>query len=305
VNVLIRLATASAIVAACAVFGSAGCSGASSSPLTNPGSASGGSSGGGNGSGGSSGAGSSGSGGTSSSGSPGASSGGSSSGGSSSGTTSGSSSSSSSSSGSSSGGLEPTDAGNALLDAGPYPAGPYCQAAGSGGNLTAGCVLPNTTWIGYVDPTGSVLASTESYVSFSLQDARNLGRRYAMINVAEFDCPGCQNSATELEARAASVEQAGGLVIEVLETAGFTTQADMTDLTYWVTNYMLKNTTVKDPDGTGTPTLDFFGRRDQAYIVDLSTMTILQYIDGSIINATPSENSAGLAMDALLKLLGD
>jgi hypothetical protein len=190
------------------------------------------------------------------------------------------------------------------VDAGPYPSGPYCQPAGSGGHLDAGCVLPDTTWIGYAAPTGTVAASTAPYASFSLDDARKLGRRYAMINVAEFECPGCQNSATELEARSASIGKAGGLVIEVLETDGFITQATMTDLTYWVTNYKLYNTTVKDPDGSGTPTLNLFGRRDQAYIVDLTTMTILQYIDGSIINATPSENSAGLAMDQMDILLG-
>lgn len=295
---VLRFASVSLLLAAGTVIASSACSGSTSPTITNAGTSSGGSSGGASADDGGTAASSS-SGGGGASGSSGASVSSSGSGPGQSPNEGGASSGASGSSSSSSSG------GSSSGATGSYPSGPYCQAAGSGGHLDAGCVLPDTTWIGYSDPTGTVLASTAPYASYSLDDARATGRRYAMINLAEFDCPGCQNSATELEARAASVEQAGGLVIEVLETSGFVTQASMTDLDYWVTNYMLKNTTVKDPDGSGTPSLDFFGRRDQAYIVDLTTMTILQYIDGSIVNATPAENSAGLAMDAMLKLLGD
>jgi hypothetical protein len=160
------------------------------------------------------------------------------------------------------------------------------------------------SWIGYEDDSGSVVATMNPYAAYTLDDARKSGKRYAMINVAEFDCPGCQNSAMELQSGGASVEQAGGLVIEVLETSGFVAIASMTDLTSWVNKYSLMVTTVKDPDSsTGTPTLTEFGRRDQAYIVDLTTMKILQYIDGSIVAAS-SGNSAGLAMTAMHTLLG-
>jgi hypothetical protein len=191
------------------------------------------------------------------------------------------------------------------VNPGPYPSGPYCQPAGSGGHLSAGCVLPNVTWIGYDDEAANALATTEPYAAYTLDQARRSGKHYAMINVAEFDCPGCRNSATELGAGSADVVHAGGVVIEVLETTGFVTQASMTDLSTWVTTYGLYNTTVKDPDDAGTASLNFFGRRDQAYIVDLTTMKILQYIDGSIVAApTGSLNSAGLAMQAMHTLLG-
>jgi hypothetical protein len=297
--VVIRIASVSLFCVTGVMLGFAGCSGSSTTPLTNGGGSSG-SSGSGDDGGSSSSSGAGTSSGTSSSSGGSTSSGGSAS--SSGGTSSGGSSSGGSSSGSSTSG-GPSDSGTSG-DAGAYPSGPYCTAAGSGGHLNTGCVIQNMTWIGYADPTGATVANTAPYAMYTLQDARNTGRRYAMINVAEYDCPGCQNSATELEARSASIGQAGGLVIEVLETTGFTQQAAKTDLDYWVSHYMLHNTTMKDPDGTGTPTLNYFGRRDQAYIVDLKTMTILQFLPGSIINATPAENSAGQAMDAMDTLLG-
>jgi hypothetical protein len=126
-----------------------------------------------------------------------------------------------------------------------------------------------------------------------------------MINVAEFLCPGCDNSAQELGAMGAAVVHAGGVVIEVLETDGFANCATQADLMSWVTKptHNLNVTTVKDPgdNTTPSPSLAFFGRRDQAYIVDLKTMTVTQYIDGSIIAV--ATNSAGLALQALDSLL--
>jgi hypothetical protein len=296
--VRIGLATFSVVLVAL----STGCSSGSSPGNGNSGASSGsgsgsgagssgsGSSGGGSGSsssgGGSSGAGSSGSGGTS---------GGGTSSGASSGASGGADAAASGDGGSSSG----ADGAAAL---GPYPSGPYCAPAGSGGHLATGCVLPNTTWIGYDDEAADVVATMKPYASYSLDQARKSGKRYAMINVAEFSCPGCRNSATELQAGAAAVVQAGGVVIEVLETSGFITQATMADLMSWVSTYSLKNTTVKDPDGSGTPSLNYFGRRDTAYIVDLTTMTVIQWIDGSI--AAQTTNSAGLAMTQMHTLLG-
>jgi hypothetical protein len=98
------------------------------------------------------------------------------------------------------------------------------------------------------------------------------------------------------------VVAAGGIVIEVLETTGFTTQATKTSLDAWVNKYSLPVTTVKDPDGTGTATLTALGGREQAYIVDLTTMKIVQVIQGDItgIGAT----SGGKAMTAMHTLLG-
>jgi hypothetical protein len=175
-----------------------------------------------------------------------------------------------------------------------YPIGPYGTKVGS--------VIANMTWIGYVDDAADAIATTKPYITYSLDDARKSGMHYAMINLAETDCPGCQKSAGELAMSGASVVTAGGIVIEVLETTGFVTQASKSDLTAWVNKYSLPVTTVKDPDGTGTPTLTALGQREQAYIIDLTTMKIIQIIPGDITGV--GATSGGKAMTAMHTLLG-
>jgi hypothetical protein len=175
-----------------------------------------------------------------------------------------------------------------------YPTGPYGTKVGS--------VIANMTWIGYVDDAADALATTKPYVTYSLDDARKSGKHYAMLNLAETFCPGCQKSAGELATGGASVVNAGGVVIEVLETTGFTSQASKTDLTSWVNKYQLPITSVKDQDGSGTPTLTALGQREQAYIIDLTTMKIIQIIPGDITGA--GATSGGKAMTAMHTLLG-
>jgi hypothetical protein len=185
-----------------------------------------------------------------------------------------------------------------------------------------GCVVPDTAWIGYDDEAANALATTEPYAAYSLgtafADAQKSGKRYAMLNLAEFECPGCNKSAVELStvgdggvSAGAAVVQAGGVVIELLETAGFADIASQSDLESWVDDptatggaHALYVTTVEDPGAAGTPSpsLAFFGQREQAYIIDLTTMKVLQYINGDItgIGAT----SGGKAMTAMHQLLG-
>jgi hypothetical protein len=158
------------------------------------------------------------------------------------------------------------------------------------------------SWIGYVDDAANAVATTEPYVAYTLDDARKSGKHYAMINLAESDCPGCQKSAGEIASGGAAVVQAGGVVIEVLETTGFTTQATQTSLQAWINKYKLPVTTVKDPDGTGTATLNALGGREHAYIVDLTTMKIVDVITGDITGI--GNTSGGLAMTEMHTLLG-
>jgi hypothetical protein len=179
-------------------------------------------------------------------------------------------------------------------DVGAYPSGPY--------GTTVGAVIANMTWTGYVDDAADALATTKTYGTYSLDDARKSGRRYAMINLAESYCPGCQKSAGEFAADGAAVVKAGGIVIEVLETTGFTSQASKANLDAWVTKYKLPITTLKDPDGAGTPTLTTLGPREHAYLVDLTTMKILQVITGD--NFGIGATSGGLGMAEMHKLLG-
>jgi hypothetical protein len=149
-----------------------------------------------------------------------------------------------------------------------------------------GCIMPNMQWIGYVNDAADALSTTKPYVSYSLDDARMSGKRYAMVNIAEFLCPGCAQSADEISTGGAAVVQAGGVVIEVLMTDAFTSIATQSNLDSWVQNHMLSVTAVKDPDSSmGTPTYDQMGRRDQAYIIDLTTMNVIQCIDGKALTA--------------------
>jgi hypothetical protein len=103
----------------------------------------------------------------------------------------------------------------------------------------------------------------------------------------------------------ASVVQAGGIVIEVLETTGFTSQATQANLQSWIGKYNLPVTTVKDPDGTGTATLTALGGREHAYIVDLTTMKIIQFFTGDNTGLGPASGfSASQGMAAMHTLLG-
>jgi hypothetical protein len=164
------------------------------------------------------------------------------------------------------------------------------------------------TWIGYVGNASSDLSAKQAPTTYSLDDIRRSGKRYAMINVAEFSCPGCQQSAMDMETGGASVVSAGGVVVEVLMTSGFIAIASQANLDSWVGKYQLPVTAVKDPDSSPTsadptPSNTYFGRRDQAYIIELPSMKVLQYINGSIV-AVPGGNSATQAMAAMHTLLG-
>jgi hypothetical protein len=160
-------------------------------------------------------------------------------------------------------------------------------------------------WSGYVDNAANAVATTLPYGNYSLDDARKSGAHYAMINLAETDCPGCQQSATQIESGGPGVVAAGGVFIEVLETTGFTQQATKTSLNAWINKYQLEVTSVKDADGsTGTPTLTTLGGREHAYIVDLTTMKIVQIITGDDTGLVPNGQSGGLGITAMHKLLG-
>ena len=100
------------------------------------------------------------------------------------------------SSGGADGGAPPSgDGGVATF---PYPSGPYCANAGSGGAMATGCMIPNLSWNGYVDDTADALATTKPYVAYSLLDVYNAakvsGKKYLMINIAEFSVRGASRA---------------------------------------------------------------------------------------------------------------
>jgi hypothetical protein len=190
------------------------------------------------------------------------------------------------------GGTPPAPDGGPSLGA--YPSGPYGSAAGD--------VIANLAWVGYVDDPADAVATKKAYGAYSLDDVRRTGKPYAMINLAETYCPGCQKSAGELSTDGKAVIDAGGIVIEVLITTGFTSAPKKTDLDAWINKYAIPVTTVKDPDGAGTPTMTALGGREQAFIIDLKTMKILQVIQGSLSGATDTSGKKGMV--AMHQLLG-
>ena len=110
------------------------------------------------------------------------------------------------------------------------------------------------------------------------------------------------HAARDLAALGPMVIAAGGVVIEVLETKGFVTAPAMPDLQAWINAYNLHVTTVMDPPGTGTPTLSALGVRESCFIIDLSTMQIVQKFNGSVLGLGMS--GVGQAVPAILTLLG-
>jgi hypothetical protein len=172
------------------------------------------------------------------------------------------------------------------------------------------CVIQNLKWSGYVDDAADAIATSKPYRMYSLldvyNDARASGKKYAMLNIAEEVCPGCNNSATLMGGTSATsgpaVVTAGGVMIEVLMTKGFTTPPAKMDLDQWVGSHSLNITTMEDLD-TALPTSNELGRRDQAFIIDLSTMKIIQSINGNI-GPAGNMNSGPLGMAAMHMLLG-
>ena len=93
---------------------------------------------------------------------------------------------------------------------------------------------------------------------------------------------------------------AGGIVIEILETKSFAS-VTKADLDAWIDSAKLPVTSMIDPPGTGTPTFTALGQRENSYIVDLSTMKIVRFIVGD----TTGTKTTGLsqAITEILALL--
>jgi hypothetical protein len=80
---------------------------------------------------------------------------------------------------------------------------------------------------------------------------------------------------------------AGGRVIQILMTNGGQ-RATRSALDAWVNRFDLRITALIDPAGVGTRTLNTYGVRESAFIVDLSTMRVVRKINGSVTGIGPS-----------------
>jgi hypothetical protein len=98
------------------------------------------------------------------------------------------------------------------------------------------------------------------------------------------------------------VVDAGGVVVEVLQTSGFA-EPTVDQLDAWINTYDLGVTSVidRDPDAE-TETFTALGDREQVFIVDLSTMAVVYQFDGNNFGTPPASTVA--AIDEILRRLG-
>jgi len=83
------------------------------------------------------------------------------------------------------------------------------------------------------------------------------------------------------------IVDAGGIIVEILATKASAPPTE-SDLRTWISSNTLMVTAVIDAADAPKATLNAFGIRETAVIVDLRTMKILQKINGSTTGAPPS-----------------
>src|SRR5262245_18439499 len=117
---------------------------------------------------------------------------------------------------------------------------------------------------------------------------RRSGREVALVHVADFDCPGCNNAASILAKGAKAFVDAGGLVVEVLGSQGFFNPADRAHLDAWVNTYDFVTTSVIDAPGQELATRDAMEIRETALVVDLTTMRVVFRMTGDLAGIEPA-----------------
>lgn len=169
------------------------------------------------------------------------------------------------------------DAGLSEQDAGEqtnaYPPGPY--------GVQEGDVLQNMTFAGYVNmsPQDGFVGDREYVDSFSLQDARQLGYRYLLFNVAAIWCVSCQVEAQELPTDFEEWAPQGGYVLSILKEDAYFEPATKAHLDQWISSYSPNYTMLHDPRGE----IDFVlapAALPTNIMVDLETMEILRLRQG-------------------------
>jgi hypothetical protein len=104
-----------------------------------------------------------------------------------------------------------------------------------------------------------------------------------------------------LAARGKLVVDAGGVVVEILQTSAFAEPTEE-QLDNWINTYDIGVTSVidRDPDAE-TETFTALGDREQVFILDVSTMTVVYQFDGNNFGTPPASTVA--ANDDILQRL--
>lgn len=148
-----------------------------------------------------------------------------------------------------------------------YPDGPYRASVGS--------VIANLDFVGRVslDPMAGP-ASSFPWKPLTLDDVRRTCKPWALVFVPAYWCGPCRANAKMLAEQTQSINDAGGVVIEILvdgSPAGTPPTQQMLDS--FVSTSGVNFTSVIDPPDKPLRTLDLLGF-DAAYVVELATMTI-------------------------------
>lgn len=77
------------------------------------------------------------------------------------------------------------------------------------------------------------------------------------------------------------------MIIEVLQTAGFSAPTK-SNLDAWINTYSLPVTSLIDPPSKPKATFDTYGGREQVFVLDMRTMKILRYVQGSLAGSGDS-----------------
>ncbi len=90
------------------------------------------------------------------------------------------------------------------------------------------------------------------------------------------------------------------MIIEVLQTRAFAAPTK-SDLDTWINGYSLPVTSVIDPPSKPKATFDTYGGREQVFVLDMRTMKILRYVQGSVVGT--GDSSVTQAIPFLMDLL--
>jgi hypothetical protein len=163
-----------------------------------------------------------------------------------------------------------------------YPRGHYGTQVGD--------TFPFLQWQGYVEGGADAgLVSNGAWTAYNSDDLRRSGKQWAIVHLTDFDCPGCRHAATQLAARVTDAGADGPAVVEVLGSISIQAlPADRAHLEAWITTYALNVTAVIDAPGHAFATLQSFGVRETALVLDLATMQIVFRSTGNLAPDGPT-----------------
>lgn len=161
---------------------------------------------------------------------------------------------------------------------GSTPAGDDGDGRGVKGGNSFGTALPELELWGYIrhDTTGLATDTTLGPVSFEAI-RQSTDRKHALIHVSGFTCTACKSAAVDFAL--AYPNHADKAIFVELIADGDTPKEPATELQLdaWITVAEISFTSAIDLPGVGPRILKDFSPAEVTYLVDLETLTILQF----------------------------